>query len=77
MLRLVRPAALSLARPRPRSALLDELEFAFSEVAFAFRVTPAGMLAGLIFAGMLGLVGGFLPALRAGRQPLAASLRAA
>jgi ABC-type lipoprotein release transport system permease subunit len=49
----------------------------FSEVAFAFRVTPAGMLAGLVFAAGLGLVGGFLPALRAGRQSLAASLRAA
>ena len=49
----------------------------FSEVAFAFRVTPAGMLVGLVFAGVLGLVGGFLPALSAGRQPLASSLRAA
>jgi ABC-type lipoprotein release transport system permease subunit len=49
----------------------------FSEVAFAFRVTPAGMLVGLLFAGALGLVGGFLPALRAARQSLAASLRAA
>lgn len=49
----------------------------FSEVAFAFRVTPAGMLVGLAFAAVLGVVGGFLPALRAGRQSLAASLRAA
>ena len=49
----------------------------FSEVAFAFRVTPLGMVIGLLFAAILGLVGGFLPALRAGRQPLAASLRAA
>ena len=48
----------------------------FSEVAFAFRVTPGGMLVGLAFAGVLGLVGGFLPALRAGRQTLAAGLRA-
>ncbi len=49
----------------------------FSEVAFAFRVTPVGMIVGLVFAAVLGLVGGFLPALRAGRQSLAASLRAA
>jgi len=49
----------------------------FSEVAFAFRVTPIGMIVGLVFAAALGLVGGFLPALRAGRQSLAASLRAA
>jgi ABC-type lipoprotein release transport system permease subunit len=49
----------------------------FSEIAFAFQVTPAGMAAGLVFAAFLGLVGGFLPALRAGRRPLATSLRAA
>jgi putative ABC transport system permease protein len=36
----------------------------FSEVAFAFRVTPAGMMVGMAFA-----------ALKAARQPLAASLR--
>jgi ABC-type antimicrobial peptide transport system permease subunit len=35
------------------------------------------MIVGLIFAAVLGLAGGFLPALRAGRQSLAASLRAA
>ncbi len=49
----------------------------FSEIAFAFRVTPTGMVIGLVFAAVLGVVGGFLPALRAGRQSLAASLRAA
>ena len=48
----------------------------FSELAFAFRVTPQTLLAGLIFAGALGLVGGVLPAWRAGRQTLAQSLRA-
>ena len=48
----------------------------FSEVAFAFRVTPLGMVVGLAFAALLGVVGGFLPALRAGRQSLAMSLRA-
>ncbi len=47
----------------------------FSEVAFAFRVTPAGMAAGLLFATLMGVAGGFLPALRAARQPLAATLR--
>lgn len=47
----------------------------FSEVAFAFRVTPAILIAGLAFSAALGLVGGFLPALRASRRPLAASLR--
>ena len=33
------------------------------------------LLAGLIFAALMGAVGGFLPALHAARQPLAASLR--
>jgi len=47
----------------------------FSEVAFAFRVTPPALLAGMIFAAGMGLLGGFLPALRAARQPLAKSVR--
>jgi ABC-type lipoprotein release transport system permease subunit len=47
----------------------------FSEVAFAFRVTPGTLIAGLIFATIMGVVGGFLPSLRAARQSLAASLR--
>ncbi|MBI1796272.1 MAG: ABC transporter permease [Candidatus Eisenbacteria bacterium] len=49
----------------------------FSEMAFAFSVTPAVLLAGFLFSVVLGLVGGFLPALRAARQPISASLRAA
>ena len=47
----------------------------FSEVAFAFRVTWQALVAGLVFAMLMGLVGGFLPALKAARQPLAKSLR--
>jgi putative ABC transport system permease protein len=49
----------------------------FSEVAFAFRITPVAMAVGLIFALGMGVVGGFLPAIRAARQPLAAALRQA
>ncbi|HKQ58868.1 MAG TPA: FtsX-like permease family protein [Candidatus Eisenbacteria bacterium] len=49
----------------------------FSEVAFAFRVTPIGMAIGLAFAAIMGVVGGFLPARQAARQSLAATLRAA
>ncbi len=48
----------------------------FSEVAFAFHVTPAALGIGMIFAAVMGLVGGFLPALRAARQTIATSLRA-
>lgn len=47
----------------------------FSEVAFAFKITPTILLVAMIFAGAMGVVGGFLPALRASRQPLARALR--
>jgi putative ABC transport system permease protein len=49
----------------------------FSELAFGFRVTPGILLTGLAVAAVMGLVGGFLPALKASRQPLAAALRGA
>ncbi|HEY2954647.1 MAG TPA: ABC transporter permease [Candidatus Eisenbacteria bacterium] len=48
----------------------------FSEVAFAFRITPGALAAGMAFAAVMGLVGGFLPSLRAARQSIAISLRA-
>jgi ABC-type lipoprotein release transport system permease subunit len=48
----------------------------FSEIAFAFRITPAALLTGMIFALVLGVVGGLLPAWKASRQPLAAAMRA-
>jgi putative ABC transport system permease protein len=47
----------------------------FSEVAFAFRVSVAGMIAGLVFSTAMGVAGGFLPALKAARQSLAGTLR--
>jgi putative ABC transport system permease protein len=47
----------------------------FSEVAFKFRITPALLVGGLIFAAVMGAVGGFLPALRAARIPVARALR--
>jgi ABC-type lipoprotein release transport system permease subunit len=49
----------------------------FSEVAFAFKVTPGLMLDGLIFAAVMGIVGGFLPAYRAAKQPVVMALREA
>jgi ABC-type lipoprotein release transport system permease subunit len=49
----------------------------FSEVAFAFRVTPPILVAGLCFAILMGAVGGLLPAARAARKRVAESLRAA
>jgi len=49
----------------------------FSEIAFAFRVTPALLLSGMIFALVMGLVGGFFPAWRAARANVVDSLREA
>lgn len=47
----------------------------FSQVAFAFRVTPALLVMGLVWALVMGLVGGLLPALRASRLPISKALR--
>ena len=47
----------------------------FSEVAFAFRVTPTLLVAGLIFSAVMGTIGGFFPALRAARMQVAQALR--
>ena len=47
----------------------------FSEIAFAFRVTPGLLLAGLVFAVVMGVVGGFFPARRASRLPVIEALR--
>jgi ABC-type lipoprotein release transport system permease subunit len=47
----------------------------FSELAFAFRVTPNALLVGMIFAVLIGLAGGFFPARRAAKQKLATTLR--
>jgi len=47
----------------------------FSQVTFAFAVTPQLLLQGVIWATMIGLIGGLLPAIRAARLPIAAALR--
>jgi len=47
----------------------------FSEVAFSFRLTPAILITGMVFAALMGLVGGLLPALRAARMPITRALR--
>jgi ABC-type lipoprotein release transport system permease subunit len=47
----------------------------FSEIAFSFRVTPQLLLAGLIFAVVMGVLGGFLPARRAAKMPVVQALR--
>jgi len=49
----------------------------FSELAFAFKITPGIVIVGLSFAVLMGLVGGLLPALRASRMPITKALREA
>ena len=49
----------------------------FSEIAFAFRITPAMVGAGLTFALVMGVIGGLLPALRAARMSITSALREA
>lgn len=47
----------------------------FSQVAFAFRVTPELLVMGLVYALLMGLVGGLLPAIRAALLPIPSALR--
>ena len=47
----------------------------FSQVTFAFAVTPQLLVQGVIWATVIGLLGGLLPAIRAARLPIAAALR--
>lgn len=47
----------------------------FSQLTFAFTVTPRLLLTGLWYALVLGLVGGLLPGIRAARLPVTTGLR--
>lgn len=47
----------------------------FSQVAFSFRVTIPLMIGGLLYALVMGFVGGFFPAIRSARLPVATALR--
>jgi putative ABC transport system permease protein len=47
----------------------------FSHVAFAFKITPELLVKGIIFALVMGFVGGLLPAVRAATRPVAQALR--
>ncbi len=48
----------------------------FSELAFSFKLTPGIVMNGTIFALVMGLVGGFLPAIKASRMKIVDALRA-
>ncbi len=47
----------------------------FSQITFAFRVTPQLLVRGVIWAAVIGLIGGLFPAIRAARLPIASALR--
>jgi putative ABC transport system permease protein len=47
----------------------------FSELSFAFRVTPRILAAGIAFSLFMGIAGGLLPAVRAARLPITVGLR--
>ena len=47
----------------------------FSEIAFAFRITPGLLLSGMAFAAAMGVLGGLVPAWRASRIPVVQAIR--
>jgi putative ABC transport system permease protein len=47
----------------------------FSQVAFGFAVTPQLLTLGLVYALLMGFVGGIFPAIRAARLPISKALR--
>jgi ABC-type lipoprotein release transport system permease subunit len=49
----------------------------FSEIAFSFRITTVVLITGMVFAVVMGIVGGLLPAFRGARLPITAALREA
>lgn len=47
----------------------------FSQIAFAFAVTPQLLVSAILWAVTIGLIGGLFPAIRAARLPIATALR--
>jgi putative ABC transport system permease protein len=47
----------------------------FSHMAFAFKITPELLVKGVVFAVLMGLIGGVPPAIRAAQRPVAQALR--
>jgi ABC-type antimicrobial peptide transport system permease subunit len=48
----------------------------FSELAFSFALSPSIIINSLIFALIMGILGGFLPSIRAARMNIVTALRA-
>lgn len=49
----------------------------FSDVTFHFRISPAAIVLGLLFAATIGFIGGFVPAWAAARRDIIQSMREA
>jgi len=47
----------------------------FSEIAFAFRLSPTWLVIAVVAAVMMGILGGLFPSFRAARTPITAALR--
>ncbi|MBN1626548.1 MAG: ABC transporter permease [Deltaproteobacteria bacterium] len=47
----------------------------FSQLSFSFMITPEFMLEGMLFAVLMGFLGGLFPAVRASRVPIVTALR--
>jgi len=47
----------------------------FSQITFAFKVTPQLLIQGIVWAAIIGLIGGLFPSIRAARLPIASALR--
>jgi putative ABC transport system permease protein len=47
----------------------------FTEMSFAFRTTPGAFAGGVLFAAVVGVLGGLLPALRAAHRPIVEALK--
>jgi ABC-type lipoprotein release transport system permease subunit len=47
----------------------------FSEIAFAFRITPSLLVSGLVFAVVMGVLGGYFPARRASKLQVVEAIR--
>ena len=52
-------------------------QLTFSETTFSFQVTPDSIIAGLVFAAVMGVIGGLLPARLAARRDILSSLKGA
>jgi putative ABC transport system permease protein len=47
----------------------------FSEIVFEFRATPEILTTALVFGGVMGILGGFLPAVQAARTKAIEAMR--